>query len=200
MDRQPLDVDTGLVQLVEQLTERVDGAVCGDLEDELVLVGSGRREELGRRVAAGRGSAKWSRTWPPGMRLFNSAGVPSATIRPWSSTAIRSASWSASSRYWVVSRMVTPAAASSRTICHMVRRLRGSKPVVGSSRKITRGSTDQGHRQVEPSSHPARVGRQQLVRGVGEVELLQQLGHPPLPGLAAEVAKVGHQAAGSRPR
>ena len=28
------------------------------------------------------------------------------------STAIRSASWSASSRYWVVSRMVTPEAAS----------------------------------------------------------------------------------------
>ena len=55
------------------------------------------------------------------------------------------------------------------------------------------GLTDEGHGEVEPPSHPARVGRQRLVRGVGEVELLQQLGHPPLPGLAAEVAKVGHQ-------
>ena len=86
------------------------------------------------------GPVKWSRTCPPGIRLFSSVGVPSATIRPWSSTAIRSASWSASSRFWVVSRMVTPAEASWPTISHIVRRLRGSKPVVGSSRKITRGS------------------------------------------------------------
>ena len=52
---------------------------------------------------------------------------------------MRSASWSASSRYWVVSRMVTPSARRSRMSCHMVWRLRGSRPVVGSSRKISRG-------------------------------------------------------------
>jgi hypothetical protein len=44
VDRQPLDGDTGLVQLIEQLTERVHGAICGDLQDQLVLVGSSRRE------------------------------------------------------------------------------------------------------------------------------------------------------------
>src|SRR5450759_3174716 len=60
-------------------------------------------------------------------------------MRPLSSTATWSASWSASSRYWVVRRIVTPSVASSRMICHMVRRLRGSSPVVGSSRKITVG-------------------------------------------------------------
>jgi len=38
------------VQLVEQAPERVDGAVGRDLEDELVLVGSSRPEELARRV------------------------------------------------------------------------------------------------------------------------------------------------------
>jgi hypothetical protein len=54
-------------------------------------------------------------------------------------TAIRSASWSASSRYCVVRKMVTPSAARSRMICHMVRPLRGSRPVVGSSRKTMRG-------------------------------------------------------------
>ena len=45
-----LDGDTGLVQLVEELTERVPGAVCGDLQGQLVLVGSSRREEFGRRA------------------------------------------------------------------------------------------------------------------------------------------------------
>ena len=76
---------------------------------------------------------------PPGASRFSSAGVPWATSRPWSSTAIWSASWSASSRYCVVSRTVTPPATSSRISCHMLCRLRGSSPVVGSSRKMIRG-------------------------------------------------------------
>ena len=50
MDRQLFDGDAGLVQLVEQAPERVDGAVGRDLEDELILIGSSRRKELGRRV------------------------------------------------------------------------------------------------------------------------------------------------------
>ncbi len=53
---------------------------------------------------------------------------------------MRSASWSASSRYWVVRKTVVPPETSSRMICHMVWRERGSKPVVGSSRKMIRGS------------------------------------------------------------
>ncbi len=40
---------------------------------------------------------------------------------------------------WVLTRMVTPSATRSRMSCHMVWRLRGSRPVVGSSRKISRG-------------------------------------------------------------
>ena len=44
--------------------------------------------------------------------------------------------WSGSSRCWVVRKIVTPQATNSRTIWCMVRRLRGSRPVVSSSRKI----------------------------------------------------------------
>jgi hypothetical protein len=40
----------------------------------------------------------------------------------------------------VVRKIVTPPATRSRMICHTVRRLRGSRPVVGSSRKTIRGS------------------------------------------------------------
>ena len=70
---------------------------------------------------------------------LSSSDVPSATLRPWSMTAIRSASWSASSRYCVVSRMVLPCSTSSRIVVHIWPRVRGSRPVVGSSRKISGG-------------------------------------------------------------
>ena len=49
------------------------------------------------------------------------------------------ARWSASSRYWVVSRTVTPSAARPRISAHTSPRLCGSRPVVGSSRYRTRG-------------------------------------------------------------
>ena len=42
------------------------------------------------------------------MRAFSSSGVPCATVRPWSSTTMSSASWSASSRYCVVRMIVVP--------------------------------------------------------------------------------------------
>jgi hypothetical protein len=58
---------------------------------------------------------------------------------PWSMTAMPSASWSASSRYCVHSRIVVPSAANARMISHTWLRERGSSPVVGSSRNITCG-------------------------------------------------------------
>ena len=82
--------------------------------------------------------------------------MPSAITRPWSITAIRSASWSASSRYWVVSSSVVPSRTSSRTIVQIWLRLRGSSPVVGSSRNRIRGLRQQARGEVEPASHPAR--------------------------------------------
>ena len=54
-------------------------------------------------------------------------------------TAIRSASRSASSRYWVVSSTVVPSATSASIASQSAMRLRRSRPVVGSSRKSTGG-------------------------------------------------------------
>ncbi len=70
---------------------------------------------------------------------FNSSAVPSAMTLPRSITAIRSANWSASSRYWVVSRTVDPSATSRRIVSHIWARVRGSRPVVGSSRNNSGG-------------------------------------------------------------
>ena len=52
---------------------------------------------------------------------------------------------------------------------------------------------DQGHREVEPPPHAARVGRDGLPGGLDEVEPLEQLGDPPAALGLAEVAQVGHQ-------
>jgi hypothetical protein len=71
--------------------------------------------------------------------VLSSAGAPSAMTWPWSMTTIRSASSSASSRYWVVSSRVTPPATSSRITFHIRSLLAGSSPVVGSSRNSTGG-------------------------------------------------------------
>ena len=77
----------------------------------------------------------------PPTETLSCAGVPSAITVPWSITAIPSASWSASSRYWVQSRIVVPCAANWRMMSHTWFRDRGSSPVVGSSRNISSGVT-----------------------------------------------------------
>ena len=82
---------------------------------------------------------------------------------------------------------------------HMVWRLRGSRPVVGSSRKITRGVADERHREVEPTLHPAGVGGERLARSVDEVELLEQLGHP-APSTASRRGGAAGPSAGGSPR
>ena len=99
------------------------------------------------------------------MLDFSWSGVPRATPWPWSSMAIVSASWSASSRYCVVSRIVTPSSARSRTVAHTCSRLRGSRPVVGSSRKTSSGRLDHADREVEAALHAAGVGPHPPVAG-----------------------------------
>src|SRR5512132_306310 len=85
------------------------------------------------------GSAgRTSRTCPPILPL-SSSGIPVAMTCPWSITAMWWVSWSASSMYWVVSRTVVSSATSSRITAHRPLRLRGSSPVVGSSRNSTGG-------------------------------------------------------------
>ncbi len=128
-----------------------------------------------------------------GTRRFRSSGVPSATIRPLSSTAIRSASSSASSRYCVVSRIVTPAATSSRTICHTLRRPRGSRPVVGSSRKMTAGLPMSVIARSSRRLIPPEYVDTGLSGRLGQVELVEQLGGAPPSLGAAEVVQIRHQ-------
>ena len=76
----------------------------------------------------------------------------------------RSARRSASSRYWVVSKTVVPSASSSSMRSHIASRLRGSRPVVGSSRKSTDGRRSGSWRcRAVGACHrssPSRLGRQ----------------------------------------
>ncbi len=73
------------------------------------------------------------RVRPPTF-AFSSATRPPAMTLPWSITVSSSASCSASSMYWVVSSTVAPSATILRTSSHTSLRVRGSRPVVGSSR------------------------------------------------------------------
>ena len=80
-----------------------------------------------------------SRPCPGRRAAFSSSGVPVAMARPWSMITTWSASWSASSRYCVVSSTSVPAWTSARMASHSSIRLRGSSPVVGSSSSSSRG-------------------------------------------------------------
>lgn len=50
MDRKPLDADASVVQLVQQLPQRVGRAVTGDLENKLILIRHGRAKQRLRGV------------------------------------------------------------------------------------------------------------------------------------------------------
>ena len=105
---------------------------------------------------------------------FSSSGVPSATLRPWSMTAIRSASWSASSRYCVVSRTVQP---SATRLADRVPHLAAGARVQAGGRLVEedqRRPRDQARREVEPPAHAAGELRERPVGGLLEPELLEQ--------------------------
>ncbi len=109
-----------------------------------------------------------------GRSRLSSARVPLAMIRPSWRMAIRSASCSASSRYWVVSRTVVPCPASSWIgLPHLVAGLRveaGRRFVQEDHRRVP----DQAHRDVETSPHAPGVRRDPPLRSVGQREALQQ--------------------------
>ena len=129
MDRQPFDLDTCAVQLVEQFAERVHGVVGRDLQNELVLVGTGRREQLCGRVELVQVSEM-----EPDVAARDAAfqlGGCSFSDDP---AAVEHRDLVGQTVGLAMTLVDQP-----RVIFHMVRRLRGSKPVVGSSRKITRG-------------------------------------------------------------
>ena len=110
-------------------------------------------------AAASRAGVAQDHVDPVRRRPGPSARRPCPRRRPGraSTTEMRSASWSASSRYWVVSRTVVPPPTRERTALHTSVRPRGSSPVVGSSRNSTSGSRDQARGEVEPAPHAAAV-------------------------------------------
>ena len=86
----------------------------------------------------------------------------------------RSASWSASSRYWVVRKTVAPSAFSFATSSQIALRLTGSRPVVGSSRKRHVGLVHERRGKVEPTAHPARVRAHAAIGGVLQADSVEQ--------------------------
>ena len=86
----------------------------------------------------------------------------------------RSASWSASSRYCVVRKIVAPSSFSAWTSSQIALRLTGSRPVVGSSRKRTRGWWTSADARSSRRLHPARVRADAAVRGVVDVNPVEQ--------------------------
>ena len=134
--------------------------------------GPGRPVELDWRRRTRAGSCR------PGRGVSARPAFPAATIVPWSRSAIRSASRSASSRYWVVRKIVTPVGDEvADDVPH-----HASAARVEPGRRLVEEddprAADQGHRQVEPAAHAARVRRDRLVGGIDEVEPLEQLGDP----------------------
>ena len=133
-------------------------------------------EHLGDRVAL-RAVAR-ARPRPTAARSPPSATPASPRRRscPRSMIPTRSASTSASSRYCVVRKTVTPSSRASRaTSAHRSARLEGSRPVVGSSRNSTRGRVHERQRQIEPALHAARVAADLAVGRVGQPDALDQL-------------------------
>ena len=107
---------------------------------------------------------------------FSAAGVPSATMWPWSMIPTRSARTSASSRYCVVRKTVTPSSLARRlTSPQSAVRLWMSRPVVGSSRNRISRAVHQREREVEAALHPARVAAHLAVGGLAQADAAEQL-------------------------
>ena len=91
------------------------------------------------------------------IERLSSSGVPSATMRPWSMMPTRSASASASSRYWVVRKIVMPSSSLSRlhllphpAAAHRV------EPGGGLVEEQHVGVVHERGGEVEPALHAAR--------------------------------------------
>ena len=181
VERRLVQVDLGGAQALA--VERADHVREVAVAVELHRARARARRRLARR--SGRGSRRSAvalrarpraRPRPSACRSPPSAaaGVPSATIRPWSMIPTRSASTSASSRYCVVRKTVTPSSRASRAdllpergaalrveagrrlVEEQDRRRRGSATAPGRAAASSRPSTSapSGRR---PRSGPTRV-------------------------------------------
>src|ERR1035441_7745800 len=118
-------------------------------------------------------------------------------MRPASRTTMAWARCSASSMYWVVSSTVVPSATRSPMNCHRPFRVRGSRPVVGSSRNNTGGRlevalVEVAQRVDDRLAESLEVGApHRRVLAVDEREALlavvRSVGHRDLDVLALEV-------------
>jgi len=138
MDREVLDLCVGVIESIEQPTQGRQARVARHLEDELVFVvnraidqrlGSTQRRRVGELKAE-------VATWDSALEL----GGTTLGDNP-SAVQYRDLVCEVVGLVEVLRGEEDrhPFATSSRMISHIVRRLRGSSPVVGSSRKITLG-------------------------------------------------------------
>ena len=157
------------------------------------------REQRGRaarrRRRACRPRSPWRRAGPSAA-----SAVPSAITLPWSMTTMLSARRSASSRYCVVSSTVVPPLTSSSITPHSSLRPCGSSPVVGSSRNSTGGRCTSAAARSSRRRIPPEYVRDGPVGGVGEVELLEQLGRRAADLGRRQVRELARPARGSRGR
>ena len=130
---------------------------------------------MARKTSSRVGCFSTYSTLAGGSSCLSSARVPLTMIRPSWRIAIRSASCSASSRYWVVSSTVVPLLGELLDgLPHLDARLRvepGRRLVEEDDRRVP----DQAHRDVEAAAHATRIGRH-LPRGrVGQREPIEQV-------------------------
>lgn len=106
---------------------------------------------------------------------------------------MRSASWSASSRYWVVRKTVTPTA--TRLADDLPHGVPGARVEAGGRlvQEDDPGIADEGHGDVEATLHSAGVGGGGLPCGVGEAEALQEFRGDPAPIASGQVVQVRHE-------
>ena len=84
-----------------------------------------------------------------------------------------SASWSASSRYWVVSSTSVPCRDEGADGVPQLDAAAGVEAGGGLVEQQQAGRPDQAGAEVEPAAHAARVGAHEAIGGVGQAELVE---------------------------
>ncbi len=119
-------------------------------------------------------SASLTSRWGSPIWAFSDRGVSSATSLPKSMIPTRSASWSASSRYWVVRKTVVPSGFSFSTSVQIVfaadRVETGGRLVEEQHRRLV----DERRGEVQAPTHAPRVRPDLAVGGLDQVDALQQ--------------------------
>ena len=137
---------------------------------------SPKRSSTSANAARPSGPAGVASTVGRPISALSASGVPSATMCPWSMIPTRSARTSASSRYCVVRKTVTPSSRASRPTSSQS--ARAALDVEAGRRLVEEEDArpvDERHREIEPALHPARVAAHLAVGGLGQADALEQL-------------------------